>query len=58
MVMDALDADNPVSFNNDDLNVGTAASSAVLANVICEVGKFGLTFLRWLQFCGTAGGRG
>ena len=56
--MDALDVDNPVSFCNDlriisndatigsSINEGTVVSSAVLANIVCDVGKFGLTLLR------------
>ena len=58
MVTDTLDVDNPVSFCNDSciiandatigssINEGTVVSSAVLDNVVCDVGKFGLTLLR------------
>ena len=58
VVTDALDIDNLVSFCNDSriisndatigssINEGTVVSSAVLANIVCDVGKFGLTLLR------------
>ena len=57
MVTDALDIDNPVGFCNDSciitkdatigspINEGTAVSSVVLANVISDVGKVGLSLL-------------
>ena len=61
MVPDALDLDHPVGFSNnaciiaDDatigpsINEGTTMGSAVLANIICEVGKVGFDFAAQLE---------